>query len=202
VHSLSRLCTSIHPLRLLSAFIPSVHHVHLDPSIAPLYLLRYSMAAFSFPCRHSGQTPHCPRQTLRPTDRNTLGPSCILCRASATSPIHPLCAYFVESLHLIPLALAYFVESLPSSLCLTCTLPLCVYPSLCCMDFVIVQLLPTSTIDIQDNPTTVHVGHYGQPTVTPLLHVCSFLLVRLPLPGSFMILSFMIYTVFRFATIV
>jgi hypothetical protein len=44
VHSLSRLCTSIHPLRLLSAFIPSVHHVHLDPSIAPLYLLRYSTA--------------------------------------------------------------------------------------------------------------------------------------------------------------
>jgi hypothetical protein len=44
VHSLSRLCTSIHPLRLLSAFIPSVHHVHLDLSIAPLYLLHYSMA--------------------------------------------------------------------------------------------------------------------------------------------------------------
>jgi hypothetical protein len=44
VHSLSRLCTSIHPLRLLSAFIPSVHHVHLDPSIAALYLLRYSTA--------------------------------------------------------------------------------------------------------------------------------------------------------------
>jgi hypothetical protein len=44
VHSLSRLCTSIHPLRLLSAFIPSVHHVHLDPSIAPLYLLRHSTA--------------------------------------------------------------------------------------------------------------------------------------------------------------
>jgi hypothetical protein len=44
MHSLSRLCTSIHPLRLLSAFIPSVHHVHLDPSIALLYLLHYSMA--------------------------------------------------------------------------------------------------------------------------------------------------------------
>jgi hypothetical protein len=44
MHSLSRLCTSIHPLRLLSAFIPSVHHVHLDPSIAPLYLLHYSTA--------------------------------------------------------------------------------------------------------------------------------------------------------------
>jgi hypothetical protein len=44
VHSLSRLCTSIHPLRLFSAFIPCVHHVHLDPSIAPLYLLRYSTA--------------------------------------------------------------------------------------------------------------------------------------------------------------
>jgi hypothetical protein len=44
VHSLSRLCTSIHPLRLLSAFIPSVHHVHLDRSIAPLYLLCYSTA--------------------------------------------------------------------------------------------------------------------------------------------------------------
>jgi hypothetical protein len=44
VHSLSRLCTSIHPLRLLSAFIPSVHHDHLNPSIAPLYLLRYSTA--------------------------------------------------------------------------------------------------------------------------------------------------------------
>jgi hypothetical protein len=44
VHSLSRLCTSIHPLRLLSAFIPSVHHVHLDRSIAPLYLLHYSTA--------------------------------------------------------------------------------------------------------------------------------------------------------------
>jgi hypothetical protein len=44
MHSLSRLCTSIHPLRLLSAFIPCVHHVHLDPSIAPLYLLRYSTA--------------------------------------------------------------------------------------------------------------------------------------------------------------
>jgi hypothetical protein len=44
VHSLSRLCTSIHPLHLFSAFIPCVHHVHLDPSIAPLYLLRYSTA--------------------------------------------------------------------------------------------------------------------------------------------------------------
>jgi hypothetical protein len=44
VHSLSRLCTSIHPLHLLSAFIPCVHHVHLNPSIAPLYLLRYSTA--------------------------------------------------------------------------------------------------------------------------------------------------------------
>jgi hypothetical protein len=35
VHSLSRLCTSIHPLRLLSAFIPSVTcrwHVLLDVS--------------------------------------------------------------------------------------------------------------------------------------------------------------------------
>jgi hypothetical protein len=26
--------------------------------------------------------------------------------------------------------------------------------------------LPTSAIDIQDNPTTVQVGHYGRPTVT------------------------------------
>jgi hypothetical protein len=34
------------------------------------------------------------------------------------------------------------------------------------MDFDIVQLLPTSAIDIQDNPTIVHVGHYGRPTVT------------------------------------
>jgi hypothetical protein len=57
MHSLSRLCTSIHPLRLLSAFIPCVHHVHLDPSIAPLYLLRYSTADLSTRCRHSGQTP-------------------------------------------------------------------------------------------------------------------------------------------------
>jgi hypothetical protein len=49
--------------------------------------------------------------------------------------------------------LAYFVESLPSpSLCLTRTLPLCVYPSLHCTDFVIVQLLPTSAIDIQGKP--------------------------------------------------
>jgi hypothetical protein len=45
---------------------------------------------------------------------------------------HPLyilsSAYFVESLHFIPLWLEYFVESLPSSLlqCLTRTLPLCV----------------------------------------------------------------------------
>jgi hypothetical protein len=49
-----------------------------------------------------------------------------------------------------------------------CTLPLCVYPSLRCTDFVIVQLLPTSAIDIQDNPTIVHVGHYGRPTITLL----------------------------------
>jgi hypothetical protein len=43
----------------------------------------------------------------------------------------------------------------------------CVFiPSLCCTDFNIVQLLPTSAIDIQDNPNPVHVGHYGRPTVT------------------------------------
>jgi hypothetical protein len=50
---------------------------------------------------------------------------------------------------------------------LTRTLPLGVYPSLRCTDFVIVQLscrLPPS--DIQDKPPTVQVGHYGRPTVT------------------------------------
>jgi hypothetical protein len=47
-----------------------VYHVHLDPSIALLYLLRYSTADLPFPCRHSGQTLHRPRRTLRPTDRN------------------------------------------------------------------------------------------------------------------------------------
>jgi hypothetical protein len=70
VHSLSRLCTSIHPLRLLSAFIPSVHHVHLDPSIAPLYLLRYSTADPLNSLLTFRANPHRPRRTLRPTDRN------------------------------------------------------------------------------------------------------------------------------------
>jgi hypothetical protein len=71
VHSLSRLCTSIHPLRLLSAFIPSVHHVHLDPSIAPLYLLRYSTAdPLNSLVDIQGKPPHHPSRTLRPTDRN------------------------------------------------------------------------------------------------------------------------------------
>jgi hypothetical protein len=49
-----------------------VHHVHLDPSIAPLYLLRYSTADLPTRCRHSGQTHHRPRRTLRPTDRNII----------------------------------------------------------------------------------------------------------------------------------
>jgi hypothetical protein len=72
VHSLSRLCTSIHPLRLFSAFIPSVHHVHLDPSIAPLYLLRYSTAdPLNSLSTFRANPPHRPRRTLRPTDRNT-----------------------------------------------------------------------------------------------------------------------------------
>jgi hypothetical protein len=71
VHSLSRLCTSIHPLRLFSAFIPCVHHVHLDPSIAPLYLLRYSTAdPLNSLVDIQGKPPHRPRRTLRPTDRN------------------------------------------------------------------------------------------------------------------------------------
>jgi hypothetical protein len=34
------------------------------------------------------------------------------------------------------------------------------------MDFVIVQFLHTSTIDIQDKPLNIHVGHYGRLTVT------------------------------------
>jgi hypothetical protein len=34
------------------------------------------------------------------------------------------------------------------------------------MDFDIVQLLHSSAIDIQDNPSIVHVGHYGSPTIT------------------------------------
>jgi hypothetical protein len=34
------------------------------------------------------------------------------------------------------------------------------------MDFDIVQLLHSSTIDIQGNPSIVHVGDYGSPTVT------------------------------------
>jgi hypothetical protein len=73
VHSLSRLCTSIHPLRLFSAFIPSVHHVHLDPSIAPLYLLRYSTAdPLNSLSTFRAKPPHRPRRTLRPTDRNTV----------------------------------------------------------------------------------------------------------------------------------
>jgi hypothetical protein len=74
VHSLSRLCTSIHPLRLLSAFIPSVHHIHLDPSIAPLYLLRYSMADPLNSLSTFRANPHRPSQTLRPTDRNRKEP--------------------------------------------------------------------------------------------------------------------------------
>jgi hypothetical protein len=47
VHSLTRLCTSIHSSALTQCIHPPcVPHVHLDPSIAPLYLLRYSMADF------------------------------------------------------------------------------------------------------------------------------------------------------------
>jgi hypothetical protein len=34
------------------------------------------------------------------------------------------------------------------------------------MDFDIVQLLHPSTIDIQDKPPIIHVGHYGSPTIT------------------------------------
>jgi hypothetical protein len=34
------------------------------------------------------------------------------------------------------------------------------------MDFDIVQILPTSAIDIQDKPLNIQVGHYGRPTVT------------------------------------
>jgi hypothetical protein len=74
VHSLSRLCTSIHPLRLLSAFIPSVHHDHLDPSIAPLYLLRYSTADPLNSLLTFRANPHRPSRTLRPTDRNRKEP--------------------------------------------------------------------------------------------------------------------------------
>jgi hypothetical protein len=39
-------------------------------------------------------------------------------------------------------------------------------PLLRCTDFDIVQLLPTSAIDIQDKPPNIQVGHYGRPTVT------------------------------------
>jgi hypothetical protein len=47
------------------------------------------------------------------------------------------------------------------------------------MDFDIVQLLHTSAIDIQDKPNTVHVGHYGRPTVTCFhLSVSMLLLTR------------------------
>jgi hypothetical protein len=76
MHSLSRLCTSIHSSALTQCIhLPCVHHVHLDPSIAPLYLLRYSTADLPTRCRHSGQTHHRPRRTLRPTNRNSLEPA-------------------------------------------------------------------------------------------------------------------------------
>jgi hypothetical protein len=48
-----------------------VHHVHLDPSIAPLYLLRYSTADLQFVVDIQGKPHHRPRRTLRPTDHNT-----------------------------------------------------------------------------------------------------------------------------------
>jgi hypothetical protein len=85
VHSLSRLCTSIHPLRLLSAFIPSVHHVHLDPSIALLYLLRYSTADPLNSLSTFRANPHRPSRTLRPTDRNILDRSTGYSSFSASS---------------------------------------------------------------------------------------------------------------------
>jgi hypothetical protein len=60
------------PLHLLSAFIPCVHHDHLDPSIAPLYLLRYSTADPLNSLSTFRANPHRPRWTIRPTDRNSL----------------------------------------------------------------------------------------------------------------------------------
>jgi hypothetical protein len=57
--------------------------------------------------------------------------------------------------------LAYFVESLPSHHLPCVFIPLARYT-----DFDIVQLLHLSAIDIQGKPFTIHVGHYGSPTVT------------------------------------
>jgi hypothetical protein len=48
-----------------------VHPVHLDPSIAPLYLLRYSTADLQFVVDIQGKPHHHPCRTLRPTDRNS-----------------------------------------------------------------------------------------------------------------------------------
>jgi hypothetical protein len=49
VHYLSSPCTSIHSSALIQCIHPPcVHPVHLDPSIAPLYLLRYSTADLPF----------------------------------------------------------------------------------------------------------------------------------------------------------
>jgi hypothetical protein len=49
---------------------PCVHHIHLDPSIALLYLLRYSTADPQFVVNIQGKPHHRPRRTLQPTDRN------------------------------------------------------------------------------------------------------------------------------------
>jgi hypothetical protein len=48
-----------------------VHPVHHDPSIAPLYLLRYRTAELPFAVDIQGKPHHHPCRTLWPTDRNT-----------------------------------------------------------------------------------------------------------------------------------
>jgi hypothetical protein len=63
IHS-SALTQCIHP--------PCVHPVHLDPSIAPLYLLRYSTADLLFVVNIQGKPHHRTHRTLQPTDHNNV----------------------------------------------------------------------------------------------------------------------------------
>jgi hypothetical protein len=50
----------------------------------------------------------------------------------------------------------------------------CVFiPWLRCTDFDIVQILALATVDIQGNPSLIHIRHYGSPTVTLIALVSS-----------------------------
>jgi hypothetical protein len=53
----------------------------------------------STPCRHSGQTPHRPRRTLRPTDRNTHQPPPLTRRSftlRSSALLHPTAPFTVH----------------------------------------------------------------------------------------------------------